>query len=698
MTSHTMALSKASAVQPAATEHLPLAMLNRASAKVGGSWEVAVYNPYEDHYEYNWKNSLRTGTTFVVTFVAANDPSQYCLAQFKKSTRNTNKYDQVRKQIEQNRRLVISRVSFADDAKLQYVSCPLKLVVDLCSTKLDAVVNAPSSVVQPAPKNTVAGCAELTGNQFFDLIALIHEVLPVREHANNRSSFVLKIYDGSLDRETAKVKIMPLTIYYDTTPSNIPKDKSFSGEKMKAFAQKHMESKTPLCFFNISGAQDDQNKFVFRSSKHILMAEAVGDKAEKLKANTALHHLSTADTTAFETQTTQIARDWALVHAKETKCALLLQFARKPTGISAMDDAETIWQINWVRIAEPPQDQHLRNQFGNLWLPLTCMDDTGIVTLYITEAALLKLAKAVDAAEFEELFKQGRLRLPFYASIRILRRPSNTSAAQPGGSSQPQQKDNDFDCYIVDAAEQTMEEIPTASSMKLLPMLSLSTDGWLHAMLAQISSSEHYALMVQYAPQQVPPELASGASRPTQEGATIQRPCSKAIALISSTNRSHVFPAGATGHKLVTENVVDLLHTDSAITRAADGAQRKYQIITYCTLDNVTDFKLDPPKGSKEQAALISVVGVINADTDDAEQPVKGFIVDDIVTLSETQANAYKPLLMKQLHFAALTGQISRKRALEQWSPTQNPAEAKSCKALGRSPSGPVLPDYADSQ
>ena len=166
-------------------------------------------------------------------------------------------------------------------------------------------------------------------------------------------------------------------------------------------------------------------------------------------------------------------------------------------------------------------------------------------------------------------------------------------------SSQPQQKDNDFDCYIVDAAEQTMQEIPTASSMKLLPMLSLSTDGWLHAMLAQINSSEHYALMVQYAPQQVPPELANGASRPTQEGATIQRPCSKAIALISSTMRSHVFQAGATGHKLVTENVVDLLHTDSAITRTADGAQRKYQIITYCTLDNVTDFKLDLPKHAK---------------------------------------------------------------------------------------------------
>ena len=90
-----MALSKASAAQPAATEHLPLAQLNKASAKIGGSWEVGVFNPYEDHYEYLWKGSIRTGTNFVVTFVAVSDPSQYCLAQFKKNTRNTSKYETV---------------------------------------------------------------------------------------------------------------------------------------------------------------------------------------------------------------------------------------------------------------------------------------------------------------------------------------------------------------------------------------------------------------------------------------------------------------------------------------------------------------------------------------------------------------------------------------------------------------------------
>ena len=116
-----------------------------------------------------------------------------------------------------------------------------------------------------------------------------------------------------------------------------------------------------------------------------------------------------------------------------------------------------------------------------------------------------------------------------------------------------------------------------------------------------------------------------------------------------------------------------------------------------CTLDNVTDFKLDPPKGLKEQAALISVTGVINAETDSAEQHVKGFLVDDIYLLTPEQAKALKPMLIKMLYFAALSGQVSRKRGREPWSPTENPAQAAACRTLGRSPTGPPLPDYSPS-
>ena len=162
--------------------------------------------------------------------------------------------------------------------------------------------------------------------------------------------------------------------------------------------------------------------------------------------------------------------------------------------------------------------------------------------------------------------------------------------------------------------------------------------------------------------------------------------------LILSTKRSKVLDAGASGNKLVTENVVDCFQPDG------DGEQTHYSLTAFCILDTVTDFKLDPPKHDKEQAALISVTGVINADTDSVEQPVKGFLVDDVQLLTPQQANALKLRFVKMLYFATLAGQISRKRAREPWSPTENPAQATVCRTLGRSPTGPSLPDYSHPQ
>ena len=85
---------------------------------------------------------------------------------------------------------------------------------------------------------------------------------------------------------------------------------------------------------------------------------------------------------------------------------------------------------------------------------------------------------------------------------------------------------------------------------------------------------------------------------------------------------------------------------------------------------------------------------MIDADTDSAEQPVKGVIADDIHLLTPDEAKALKPMLMKMLYFAALAGQIVRKRQREPWTGTENPADAAPCRMLGRSPTGPALPDY----
>ena len=100
----------------------------------------------------------------------------------------------------------MSNVGFVEDAKAAYVTCPLKSVLDLSKTKMDTCIGASGSAVQPAPTATVAGSTDLGTNQFFDVTALIQEVKEVREHDNNRSSFLVNIHDGSVDSETQKIK------------------------------------------------------------------------------------------------------------------------------------------------------------------------------------------------------------------------------------------------------------------------------------------------------------------------------------------------------------------------------------------------------------------------------------------------------------------------------------------------------------
>ena len=675
-----------SAGQPGSTTHLALSELNKASVKIGGTWVVDAYRPFEDKYEYTWQGKPRQGTNFVTTLVCADDPSKYCQAHFKKTSKNGAKYEQVMKTLKSGGRFIMSKVGFVEDAKLAYVSCPLKVVVDLSSTKMDVCVQTPDSAVQPAPTATIAGSSNLAGNQFFDVTALIQEVQEIRQHANNRSSFTVKIQDGSLDHDTQKVKAMPLKIYFDTSSTNLNSaEQPVSGESLKKLVDEHLESKTAMSFFCISGAQDETGKFCFRNTRHTFITKGVGTKAEQLNTNTELHNLQDADTVVFELQTATVARDWSNEPGRETRCGLLSTFARTATGVPELDRGETVWQCNWVRVSEPAEGQSMRNQFGGLWLPLTFRDDTGTALLYITENAAVKLANVVDAAEFEQLHAEGRLRLPFFASIKVQRRPSNISTVQPGTD------DNDavnFDCFIVDAAEQDMNEIPSVRSTQLLPMLSHSVDNVLPAALAMIRRSDHYTMAVQYITQEVPPELCQVASK-SVVGVTMSRPCSRAFALVFSTKRSKVSDAGVGGHKLVTDDVVDCLQTHSSTT------QEKYKLTSFCNLDNVTDFKLDPPKGAKVQAALVSVTCFIDAKTDSGEQSVQSLLVDDVQLLTPAQADALKPMLAKMLYFAALAGQVSRKRAREPWSPEENPAKAAACRVLGRSPTGPSLPDYS---
>ena len=115
----------------AESSQLALSMLTKASVKIGGKWDVYMWKPFEDKYDYNWKGKTRSGTNLLCTLVSSHDPRQYCQAQYKKTSQNRTKYEQALTTFKHGARFIMSQVSFVDDAKAAYVSCPLKNVVDL---------------------------------------------------------------------------------------------------------------------------------------------------------------------------------------------------------------------------------------------------------------------------------------------------------------------------------------------------------------------------------------------------------------------------------------------------------------------------------------------------------------------------------------------------------------------------------------
>ena len=57
---------------------------------------------------------------------------------------------------------------------------------------------------------------------------------------------------------------------------------------------------------------------------------------------------------------------------------------------------------------------------------------------------------------------------------------------------------------------------------------------------------------------------------------------------------------------------------------------------------------------AKNQAALVSVSGVIDTDADSVAQPVDMLLVDNVQLLEIEEADALMPVFSKMLYFAAL--------------------------------------------
>ena len=169
-------------------------------------------------------------------------------------------------------------------------------------------------------------------------------------------------------------------------------------------------------------------------------------------------------------------------------CGLFASIATTPR-VDALDlTDETFWQLNWVRVEEPPAGSNIRTLDGKrLWFPVTVRDCTGILSLYISEAAVLKLSGFSAPDLFEAAFVDGKVWFPEVVSIKIISRIKRSSAAQPADQqtqSSTDQPANQVDVHIVDAAWQDLTESPTEASAGLVHFIETV----LHRRFAELHS------------------------------------------------------------------------------------------------------------------------------------------------------------------------------------------------------------------
>ena len=658
---------------------LGLKELTDRSARIG-QFKLSVFHPWEDKYVYNWGGAERQASSFKCLLIDVDDPTCYCHTEYKKSGKNSQNYEFAMKKFNKEGAVfIMKQIGLVKQSKSAYLSAPKRDVVDLALTTATAVVGlGQARVVQPCPPGTVGEKLHLKQDQRFDLTALIKTISPARDAGPERRCFDVELIDGSTNEAKDKTQVMKITLFQ-------PKKSDIEEQ-----CRRYMDQRLPVTLLQMYGSKSANGEYSFQSAFkgwRMMQASAEQPGADKAKILVdKAHALLLEDTESFATKIYE-QKAYALLPGKETTVMLYLSLPNETSGIEDLDQEESLWQINWVHVHEPATQQDIYNKKGDrLWFPVTFRDATMQHTLWIQEKAALQLSGCDNASEFAEKHTAGKLWFPLICSLKIVRR---RSVAQPAGHPEPPggRATGDYDGIIVEAAEQDLKQTPTSSSLVLINMLASRMDAvdvFMPAALHMLRKSELYSMCVQFEPQELPHDMSRDLTPlPPQP---LLRACNKVFCLVQATSGGEVLKIGSEGFKLITKGVSDVLTSS-----AAQPAPGVYTLTAFCTVDNLQDFKLDPPRGSKSQYALIVVSDIVPGSS--VKEPTN-IIVDSLMLLHRDEAALVEDSMAKMLYYVAAATEISLRKRKQDWSDSFSPAKAQRCRSISRHPTGEVLPHY----
>ena len=664
--------SSLSAEKPAATgtspARSPLSHLTAQSARFIVC-EVVIFNPIARKREYTWQSQKRTSFNFQCMLVSTADPTQYMLGSAHGKGMNETKLNQLKDKFKPGLVFHMSKIAFAENTNQQYNSTPKTEVVSMLNTTWNPVLVSAGKPNIAEPSIPIVASMGIEHEQTFDAMALIQDVSPVASggrtttgQARVRCQAILN--DGSLNETTGTVCHLPVTIFADATTD---------GQEPLLFQKlrQAVVHKTAMAFFGIQGkkAESDTSsgKWSFQSSFGFFCERASNTaRGKTLEAGAAQLLAAQAEAipqAVLQSRTMDDHQSFADTEAIETTCALFKSIMAR-TKVQAIETDTSFWQINWCHVHPPEKAAEVcTKDSSRLWMQVRVEDETGQLNIYMREKAALSLARTESKEDFEAARADDTLDFPNKASIRIIRKPAAPHTPTAGDTDE---EDARIQCYIVEAAEQAMEDTPSKSSLTLLRLLEHTearTDACAPASLSMIKKDPHYGLSISY----------------MVENKSIKKRCTRAVALVraSSASRSDNMNEG---FQMITEEVRDPLDESFVCT-----------LMSFCTLRTSPDYQLKPARGMKTQTAFVVIADVLEAGS--AEKPPV-FLVESLEKVPDTEAEAAPDHMRRRIQFASLVANMQGKSAKRDWTEDTSPAIAGKCRRLGKSPTDDLLDKY----
>jgi len=640
---------------------LRLSELNQRSAPIA-EFDVAFYQPKIDHYDYNDRKTKKTkkGASYRTILVCVQNPEQYLTAELAMRSDNLEPLTKTLEKYKDGTVWRMSGIRLKSSAQQEDMHSSLKLVVDMNSanTKFEALTQLALTDVKhrtPQPSMSVAHCKALRSAQRFDITALVLQLSDPRPGGPDREVRDVTLIDGSKSKDTDKLVEMKISIFSDagTSPQK---------ERLLKLLTEVNGTDRAVSFFAIQCkmAKDGPD---FGSSKDFFALESTGPKAEQLKKEQPKLVLMGEETREMITSFSPGERKDYTQEQGIQVFAAHLNDLQNPTEV--IGDI-SIWEIHWCQVAMPASNiESITTKDGTrLWFQTSIRDLTGLVQrVWVNEESALALSRLPDKNAFIKAWQDGDQAFPIVCAIKILRTVREASDDSQTTASQSYESKKFVNYQIVQACDQSLGEAPTQATLPLVDMLKHSahdTASIVPAALHQIAITPVFAFEVTLDAEPKP----------------IVVPCQQVLALIRSNTKSKPEQLGV-GFKITTANVQCVLCGDDP-----HHAEKKYNVSSVCTQDDMVAYRLDPIRG-KPQFALVTITNMIGDD----------LIVESVQLLRDDEVQAAKISMLSLMNLTQKIQSRDKKR-LVVWTDEISPAKARKCTVLGKSPTDTQLACY----